>query len=72
MILKIFSKKKENPGTSAYAEQTRLRLDILKSDLKLGKISESEYRELCKTINDGALKLAEEKLERLENENYYL
>jgi len=66
MIKKIFTRKSEPTPTLELADQTQMMLDILKSDLALGKVTEKEYAELCRTVNDGVLEKAEQMLEELE------
>lgn len=66
MIKKFFMKKQTEEDTYDLADQIKTQLDILKSDFVLGKLTEGEYRELCKTINDGALKSARERISNIE------
>lgn len=68
MLKKIFVKKPKPQEPDHIAEQTETNLKTVESYLKLGMITESEYTELCKTINDGALKYATERLEKMEND----
>ncbi len=67
MIRKIFTKKNEPAPTIEYADHVKMMLDALRSDLALGIITEREYRDLCMTVNDGALERAEKLLGELEN-----
>lgn len=69
MVLKFFTKKIEEPPESYdYADFIKSQLDNITSDFKLGLMTESEYKALCQTINDSALKLATERIERLEDD----
>ena len=67
MLIKIFTKKNEVEDTPTIADEIKARLDKLASDHTLGMITDKEYEELCRTINDGALKIAEEKINNLED-----
>ena len=67
MILKIFAKKTEDPPkTYTYADYVKTQLDNVTSDYKLGMMTKAEYKDLCKTLNDSALQVAEKKIEELE------
>lgn len=67
-MFKLFVRKITPKEPDHIAEQTETNLKTVESYLKLGMITESEYTELCKTINDGALKYATERLEKMEND----
>lgn len=69
MVLKFFTKKiEEPPKPYDYADQIKSQLDNITSDFKLGLMTESEYVALCKTLNDSALKLATERIDKLEHD----
>lgn len=69
MVLKIFTKKiEEPPEPYDYADYIKSQLDNVTHSYKLGMMTESEYKALCQTINDSALKLATERIERLEDD----
>ena len=69
MVIKFFTKKIEEPPESYdYADYIKSQLDNVTHSYKLGMMTESEYKDLCQTINDSALKLATERIERLEDD----
>lgn len=65
-LIKFFTKKEEPIDTPTYADKVKAMLDMVTSDLKLGMMTDKEYEDLCRTINDGALAQAETKLKELE------
>lgn len=66
-MIKFFTKKEEPVDTPTYADKVKAMLDMVTSDWKLGMMTDKEYEDLCRTINDGALVKAEELLKDLED-----
>lgn len=66
MPLFVRKVKEKEVNTIDYADTVQMRLDNVKSTYALGMMTKSEYIDLCRTINDGAMKAAEERLSELE------
>lgn len=56
----------EGKETLELARHYEEQLNLVSSHYTLGKITDDQYKDLCKAINDNALQYATKKLEELE------
>ena len=55
-------------STIELARNFQEQLDLLESHHTLGKITDKEYEDLCREVNDRALQIAMEKLDGIEHD----